>query len=32
MEAESIAKNEEIAGINIGDGFVSAARIVRRGP
>ena len=30
MEAESIAKNEEIAGINIGDGFVSAARIVRR--
>ena len=27
---ESIAKNEEIAGINIGDGFVSAARIVRR--
>ena len=32
MEArESMAKNENIAGINIGDGFVSVARIVRRG-
>lgn len=28
---KSIAKNENVAGINIGDGFVSASRIVRRG-
>lgn len=28
---KSMMKNEDIAGINIGDGFVSIARIVRRG-
>lgn len=31
MSVESITKNENIAGINMGDGFVSIARIVRRG-
>jgi len=31
MSAELIEKNENIAGINIGDGFVSVSRIVRRG-
>ena len=31
MSAESTEKNENIAGINIGDGFVSVSRIVRRG-
>lgn len=31
MLADSIEKNESIAGLNIGDGFVSASRIVRRG-
>ena len=31
MSAESTEKNENIAGINIGDGFVSVSRIIRRG-
>ncbi len=30
MSAESTEKNENIAGINIGDGFVSVSRVVRR--
>jgi len=31
MSAEATEKNENIAGINIEDGFVSVSRIVRRG-
>ena len=31
MSAESIANNENIAGINIADGIVSVSRIIRRG-
>ena len=31
MSAKPIVRDENIAGINIGDGFVSAARIVQRG-